>query len=161
MSANILPRLATTTRAVIDAASVSGRCTSPRSYVGSILFGALFFGSPCSAKEAPTSPDVEVIAPAGFSISSPRGTLTRSGLNLQGWICRRNHGTRAPHHLQLDRLTSDGAILATASTHIHTSAGFTARCTLYRFETDWVIAPDERLRLCAADQTEVCRAVGK
>ena len=98
---------------------------------------------------------MDVTAPYGFVAGSPAAFQTPTGTLFHGSVCR--HSWMAPPtRVHLDRISARGAIVASTSSPLFGLEGRNSTCTFYDVATDWMIAPGERINVCAVRTDMPC-----
>lgn len=98
---------------------------------------------------------MDVTAPYGFVAGSPAAFRTPTGTRFHGSVCR--HSWMAPpRRVHLDQISAAGAIMASTSRPLFGLEGRNSSCTFYDVATDWMIAPGERVSVCAARTDRPC-----
>ncbi len=91
----------------------------------------------------------------GVTLRAPTTTLTATGANMRGFVCR-GSAVIAPTHVQMERIGANGAVMSTHRTRVRGLSGRAAGCAVYNFKTDWAPQPGEQLRVCAPRSGRAC-----
>ena len=97
----------------------------------------------------------EVSAPRGYSLAKPVAIQTADGTRFHGSVCRQSISP-PPDQIRLDRLDSNGAVIASTTHRLSGLQGRNALCTYYDVNTLWTISSGERVRACAVRTESSC-----
>lgn len=99
----------------------------------------------------------DVVAPnSGVVLKGPDVIATMEGTRFHGSVCRKRP-VMSPTRIRVERVGAAGEILASAARPVSGLGGRGPRCSVYDVPTDWRIAPDERVRVCALRTDTPCR----
>jgi hypothetical protein len=103
---------------------------------------------------------IEVSPVRNASVRTPDVIQTATGARFHGSVCK-SVAWNAPTRIHVERVGSDGAVIATASRSLSGLGGRTPRCTFYDVATDWTVAAAERIRVCASRSDAPCPPVAR
>jgi hypothetical protein len=98
----------------------------------------------------------DIVAPSrGVVLSVPDAIQMTDGIRFHGWVCRKGP-VISPTHIRLERVSGSGEVLDSVTRTLGALGGRRPRCSVYDVPTDWRIAPDERVRVCALRNDASC-----
>lgn len=92
---------------------------------------------------------LDVAAPHGFAIRAATSADAAGALVAEGRICRRQTAAIRPYAMEIERISADGAVLATARAPVNGALGRSRGCGGFSVHTGWALSQGETLRMRA------------